>query len=251
MPVREKLILVNCNEAFGQVPAERSRRAGTPSEVHRCDDRARAPLAASPRRSRAPRRGRPTRRAGLRGAPALARRGRRRGSSHGGGVARSRWRSRLHDRHHRRAGRWQVLAHRSARRCRALARRFCVGARRRPIEPAYRRCHPRRSRPHGDARHRSRRLHPLDGDPRAARRPRGSHATGDPSARRQRDAVDRGGDGWRRPGGDRHRRRDRHHRGRRQPGLGRRSSGEQGRTPRSRRRVRREQGGSRRTRMRR
>ena len=104
----------------------------------------------------------------------------------------------------------KVVAHRSAGRSRALARRLRVGARHRPIEPAYRRCDSRRPRAHGRARHRSRRLHPLDGDARATGRTRGGHAAGDPSARRQRDAMDRGGDGWRRPGGDRHRRRDRH-----------------------------------------
>ena len=134
-----------------------------------------------------------------------------------------------------------ALIHRPAR-----ARRLGGRARGRPVEPTDRRRHPRRSCAHGRARHRSRGVHPLDGDAWHL----GGLATATPQAIRVLDAtghaVDPRRDRRRRPGGARHRRRRRHHRRRRQPGLGRRRAGEQGGVARGRRRVRGEQGRSRR-----
>ena len=103
------------------------------------------------------------------------------------------------------------------------------GAGHRPVLTVHRRRHPRRPGAHAGPRHRSGRVHPVDGDAWPPRRPGPRRARGHPAARRGRRAavivetvgvgqveVEIAGEG-------------RHHRRGREPGLGRRRAGQQGR----------------------
>ena len=73
------------------------------------------------------------------------------------------------------------------------------------------------------------RVHPLDGQPRRARRPLGGGAAGGPAARRRRPPGRLRRDRRGRPGGDRHHRPRRHDRARADARLGRLDPGAEGR----------------------
>ncbi len=87
-------------------------------------------------------------------------------------------------------------------------------------------------------------LHPLDGHPRRARRPRRGRAAGGAADGRLRQGRRPARDRRRRPGRDRHRRPRRHGRARADAGLGRLDPGAQGRGDGDPRRDRRQQGRS-------
>ena len=95
-------------------------------------------------------------------------------------------RQRVLGRHHRRAGRRQVDAHRPPHHGAARRRQRGRRARGRPDQPVQRWRDPRRPRAHAEPRDRSRRLHPLDGDTRGHL---GGLALATPQAVRVLDAV--------------------------------------------------------------
>ena len=115
-------------------------------------------------------------------------------------------------------------------------------ARRRPVVAVLRRRAARRPGADAGPRRRQRRLHPLDGLPRAPRRAGLGDPAGAAGARRRRLRRRADRDRRRRPvrAGDRLARR--HHAGARRARDGRRHPGGQGRDPRGRRRLRRQQG---------
>ena len=101
--------------------------------------------------------------------------------------------------------------------------------------PVHRRRAARRPGPHASPRHRRRRVHQVDGEPRPAWRAGGGYAAGPPRARRGRVRPDPRGDGRRGPGRGRHRlargfgyRAGRAGDGRRDPGGQGRHSGDRG-----------------------
>ena len=134
----------------------------------------------------------------------------------------ARW-QRLHGRAHRRPGCRQVHAHQRHHRPPAQPDDRGRRAGDRPVVAVHRRGDPRRPGAHAGPRHRPRRVHPLDGHPRPPRRAVAGRARGGAAARRRRSTVDPRRDRRRRPGRGRDRRQGRHHRGGRQPRLGRRA----------------------------
>ena len=148
----------------------------------------------------------------------------------------------VHRRPHRCARRRQV--HADEHDDRAPARSWARGRRPgdRPLLAVLGRRDPRRPRPHAGPRHRSGRVHPLDGDPRSPRRALAGDAGGDPAARCGRPAVGARRDGRCRSGRGRDRRQGRHDGRRGEPWLGRLGAGEQGRPHGDRRHLRDQQG---------
>ena len=115
-------------------------------------------------------------------------------------------------------------------------------ARRRPVVPVLRRCAARRPRADAGPRRRQRRLHPVDGLPRAPRRAGLVDPAGAAGARRRRLRRRADRDRRRRAVRAGDRLAGRHHAGADRAGDGRRDPGGQGRDPGGRRRLRRQQG---------
>ena len=111
-----------------------------------------------------------------------------------------------------------------------------------PSSPVHPRRAARRSHPPDRALPGPRRLHPLDGQPRRARRAQRGGAAGRAAHGRRRQGRRLPGDGGRRPGRGRHHRPRRHRRARPHARLGRLDPGAEGRDHGDPRRHRRQQG---------
>ncbi|CAA9270099.1 MAG: putative periplasmic protein kinase ArgK and related GTPases of G3E family, partial [uncultured Blastococcus sp.] len=196
------------------------------------------PCSRRPRSGRArPRGGRPF------GCPAdLPGRGRQPCPARGGRSARTAHRAGAGARPDRVARRRQVHDDHGAGAGAARDRQAGGCPRRRPVVAVLRRRPARRPRADAGPRRRQRRLHPLDGVPRAPGRALLVHAAGDAGPRRRRVRRRPRRDRRRRPVGAGDRVAGRHHAGAGGAGHGRRDPGGQGGHPRGRRPVRRQQG---------